>query len=147
MWKYYLPSFFQKKRVELGEGYILAYVIFEWKPLFSIIVYNWKTILQNRFHSHAFAAYAFLLSGSYTEEVYRHGEITERKVNQWLKPRFLPRNYTHRILKADPNTYTVVFTGPWIKYWYEWFQDTNTWVKYTWGRKVVSKSNNPPEEL
>lgn len=147
MWKYYIPSFFKKKRVELGEGYIIAFVIFEWKPLFSIILYNWKTILQNRFHSHAFAAYAFLLCGKYEEEVYLHGKIYPRTVDQRFTPRYLPRNYTHRILRADPSTYTIVFTGPWLKYWYEWFQDSNTWVKYTWGRKVISKSSEAPKEL
>jgi hypothetical protein len=146
-WKYYLPSVFKKKRVELGEGYIIAYVLFEWKPLFSIIVYNWKTILQNRFHSHAFAAIAFLLRGSYRESVFRAGVVTERTVSQWLTPRYLPRNYTHRILKAEPSTYTIVFTGPWLKHWYEWFEDTNTWVKYGWGRKVISKSKEAPKEL
>lgn len=144
---YLLPTIFKKKRVELGDGHIIAYTVFEHKYLFSIIVYHWKTIKQNRFHSHAFAAIAFLLSGKYVQEVYKNGIIEENVVNQWLSPRLLPRNYTHRILKADPNTYTIVFTGPWMKYWYEWFQDTNTWVKYGWGRKVISKSQQAPTEL
>lgn len=146
-WKYLLPSFFKRKRVELGDGYIIAYTLFEWKYLFSIIIYHWKTIKQNRFHSHAFPAYAFLLKGKYVEEVYKKGIIKQKTVNQWLKPRWLPRNYTHRILKADPGTYTIIFTGRWIKYWYEYFDDSNTWAKYNWGRKVVEKSNIPPKEL
>lgn len=142
-----LPVFFKKKRVELGEGHIIAYTLFEHKSIFSIIVYNWKTITQNRFHSHAFPAVAFLLSGKYEQEIYKKGVVTANMVNQWMKPRWLPRNYTHRVMKADSNTWTIVFVGPWTKYWYEWFQDTNTWVKYTWGRKVVGKSQIPPEEL
>lgn len=144
---YLLPIMFKKKRVELGDGHITAYTLFEHKYLFSIIIYNWKTIRQNRFHSHAFAAIAFLLSGKYEQEVYKNGKISIQIVDQWLKPRYLPRNYTHKILKADPSTYTIVFTGPWMKYWYEWFQDTNTWVKYGWGRKVISKSKKAPKEL
>lgn len=138
---------FQKKRVELGDGHIIQYCIFECKYLFSIILYNWKTIKQNRFHSHAFSAIAFLLSGAYEQEVYKNGQIRTEKVNNWLTPRYLPKNYTHRIMKAESRTWTIVFTGPWMKYWYEWFEDTNTWVKYTWGRKVLGKSNVPPEEL
>lgn len=145
--KYYFPQFFKKKRVELGEGYINAYVLFEWKPVFSIIVYNWLTIKQNRFHSHAFPAYAFLLSGKYEEEVIINGNISKNTVNQWMKPRYIPRNYIHRILKADPNTWTIIFIGNWHKWWYEYFDDTKTWVKYTWGRRFVSKTQNFPEEL
>lgn len=147
MFKYLSPTFFKKKRVELGDGHIIAYVIFEHKYLFSIIIYNWKTIKQNRFHSHAFSAIAFLLSGKYEQEVYTQGTIRNDTVNQWLKPRYLPKNYTHRIMKADPNTWTIIFTGPWIKYWYEYFDNTNTWVKYSWGRKIISKTQIPPEEL
>lgn len=147
--------FFRKKRVELGDGHIIQYTLFESKRLFSIIFYNWKTIKQNRFHSHAFNAIAFLLSGQYEEETY--SVVKRNVINQWLKPRFLPRHYCHRILKAAPNTWTLVLVGPWSKYWYEFFDNAKEvgagnkyyecWVKYTWGRKVISKQSNDPEEL
>lgn len=139
--------FFRKKRVELGDGHIIQYVLFESKHLFSIIFYNWKTIKQNRFHSHAFPAVAFLLSGSYEEEVFKDGEIKQKTVNQWMKPRYLPKDYTHRILKAEPHTWTMVFVGPWKKTWWEYFDDTKTWVKYGWGRKVLEKTKEKPNEL
>lgn len=132
--------FFKKKRVELGEGFIVQYTIFENKYFGGIWIYNWKTILQNRFHTHAFNAYAFLLRGSYIEEVIENNIIITKNVNQWLKPRFLPKNYCHRILKAQPNTWTIVFFGKWSKFWYEYFEDTKTWIKYTWGRKIISKN-------
>jgi len=133
--------FFKKKRVELGEGGIIQYTIFESKHFGGIWVYNWQTILQNRFHTHAFNAYAFLLSGSYVEEVIEDGTILTKNVNQLFKPRYLPENYCHRILKAEPNTWTIVFFGKWIPYWWEYFHDTKTWVKYAWGRKVIDKKN------
>jgi len=137
--KYWFPTLFKKKRVELGEGHVVAFTLFEWKYLFSIIIYQWKTIKQNRFHSHAFPAWAFLLRGQYEEEVYTDKGIEKRVVNQWMKPRWLPRNYTHRILQAAPKTWTIIFVGPWHDFWYEWFEEENVWVKYTWGRKVVEK--------
>ncbi len=132
---------FKKKRVELGEGYIIQYTLFESKYFGGIWLYNWKTILQNRFHTHAFSSYAFLLRGSYTEEVIINGKIETRVVNQWLKPRYLPQNYCHKILKAEPKTWTIVFFGKWMPYWWEYFQDTKTWVKYAWGRKVIEKKS------
>lgn len=130
---------FTKKRVELGDGHIIAYTLFEHKRLFSIILYNWKTIKQNRFHSHAFGAIAFLLRGSYTEERILNGKVVVNQVNSILKPRVLPRNYIHRIMQAEPKTWTIIFVGPWIKYWYEYFHDSHKWVKYTWGRKKVAE--------
>jgi len=133
--------FFKKKRVELGDGHIIQYTIFESKYLGGIWLYNWKTIKQNRFHTHAFNSIAFLLNGKYTEEVIEDSQIKFKVVHQWLKPRLLPKNYCHRILKADPNTWTIVFFGKWIPHWWEYFSDTKTWVKYGWGRKVLEKKS------
>ena len=130
---------FKKKRIELGEGHIEQYTLFEHKRIGGIWIYNWKTIKQNRFHTHAFNSTAFLLSGSYTEEVIKDGKIEKRVVDQWMKPRKLPMDYCHRILKAEPNTWTIVFFGKWKDSWWEHFQDTGVWVKYGWGRKVLKK--------
>jgi len=130
---------FKKKRVELGKGHINAYVLFESKHLFSIILYNWKTIEQNRFHTHAFSAIAFLLKGGYVEEKIIDRKIVINNVNNKFIPRYLPKNYCHRILKAEPKTWTIIFVGPWIKYWYEYFQDSKKWIRYTWGRKKISE--------
>jgi hypothetical protein len=130
-------NFLKRKRIELGKGHIVQYTIFEHKKLGGIWIYNWKTIEQNRFHTHAFNSYAFLLKGSYKEEVIIDGEIHEREVNQILKPRFLPKNYCHRILEAKPKTWTIVFFGRWDKYWWEYFADKDKWIKYTWGRNKV----------
>lgn len=135
---------FKKKRIELGEGHIIQYTLFEHKKLGGVWLYNWKTIDQNRFHTHAFQSYAFLLSGSYTEEVIVDGKIKKRVVDQWMKPRFLPYNYTHRILEATPNTWTIVFFGKWLDHWWEYFHDTKTWVKYGWGRKKLKKMKGGP---
>ena len=131
---------FKKKRIELGEGHIVQYTLFEHKGFGGIWIYNWNTVVQNRFHTHAFNSTAFLLSGEYLEEVMIDGEVITRVVVDRFKPRKLPMNYCHRILKADPNTWTIVFFGKWIDHWWEYFQDTDTWVKYGWGRKLIKKT-------
>ena len=130
---------FSKKRVELGDGHIIQYTIFEHKKFGGVWIYNWKTIGQNRFHTHAFNSVAITLNGEYKQEVIKDGKIETEIVNKRFRPRKLPRNYCHRILEAAPNTWTLVFFGKWIPFWWEYFQDTKTWVKYTWGRKVVEK--------
>lgn len=131
--------FFKKKRVELGEGHIIQYTIFESKYIGGIWLYNWKTIGQNRFHTHAFNLTAITLSGSYEQEIIEKGIIRKEVVRKRFIPRYLPANYCHRILKASPKTWTLVFFGKWIPNWWEYFQESKTWVKYAWGRKVVEK--------
>lgn len=130
---------FKKKRVELGDGHIIQYTIFENKKLGGVWIYNWKTVGQNRFHTHAFKSIAITLSGSYEQEVIKDGKIHKEVVSKRFIPRYLPSNYCHRILKAEDNTWTIVFFGKWIDNWWEYFQDKGVWVKYGWGRKIVSK--------
>jgi len=33
----------------------------------------------------------------------------------------------------------MVITGPWRKYWVEYFDDSETYIVYTWGRVIVEK--------
>lgn len=133
---------FKKKRVELGDGHIIQYTIFESKYFGGIWIYNWKTIGQNRFHTHAFKSIAITLNGSYIQELMKNDKIITEVVKRKFIPRYLPRDYCHRILEAKPNTWTIVFFGKWSEYWWEYFQDSKTWVKYTWGRKVILKTKN-----
>jgi len=135
----------EKKEVALGEGSVFQRIVFENKHLFSIIFYRWFTIDQIRFHTHAFASFAFLLSGWYWEKVLFNNIEMTNFVNQPLWPRFLPRNYCHAIENAKPGTLTLVITGPWQKNWYEYFPDTKKWVKYEWGRKKVGTFDKLPD--
>jgi hypothetical protein len=138
---------FRKKQVALGKGSVTQYTLFENKKLFSIIFYKWNTIDQIRFHTHAFTAFAFLLSGWYWEKVkYNDIEMTNF-VNQPLWPRYLPKNYCHAIKNAKPGTLTMVITGPWQKHWYEYFPDKGHWIKYTWGREKVEHLYSLPKDL
>lgn len=138
---------FSKKEVALGKGSVTQYTLFENKYLFSIIFYRWNTIDQIRFHTHAFSSVAFLLRGWYWEKVRFKDIVMTNFVNQPLWPRFLPKNYCHAIENAKPGTITMVITGPWQKNWFEHFTDTDTWVKYSWGRKKVGSQKEPPPEL
>ncbi len=132
----------ESKEVALGEGSVTQYTLFEHKRLFSIIFYKWNTINQIRFHTHAFAAVAFLLKGWYWEKVRYNGIVMTNFVNVPLIPRFLPRNYCHAIENSKPGTMTMVITGPWQKTWWEFFPDTDRWVEYSWGRKKIQSVKN-----
>ena len=130
-------KFLTSKKVALGKGNVTQYTLIECKELFSVIFYRWNTIDQVRFHTHAFNAYAFLLRGYYEEKIIVDGEIIEKTVNQWLKPRFLAKNYCHSIGYAKPQTMTLVITGAWQDTWQEYFPDTKKWVTYSWGRNKI----------
>lgn len=133
----------KKSKVALGIGHVVQFILFEWKYLFSIIFYKWHTVDQVRFHTHAFPAVAILLKGSYEEEgMDLDGTVRRRTVNQRFVPRWLPRDYTHRILESEPGTRTLVLAGRWKSYWFEYFEDTETWVMYEWGRKKVGEFKN-----
>lgn len=136
---------FRRKRVELGEGHVIQYTVFENKRFGGIWFYSWGKVGgdngegQCRFHTHAFNSVCFTLKGSYDQETIDENGVKRETVRKLFRPRFLPRNYTHRIINAEPNTWTCVLFGKWSKFWFEYFLDSNTWVKYTHGRKVVEK--------
>jgi hypothetical protein len=134
---------FKKKRVELGQGRVIQYTVFEFKYFLSLIFYRWETIDQVRFHTHAFASIAFLLYGWYWEQVKFGKHTMANFVNVPFLPRFIPRNYCHSVGHAFPGTLTMVIAGPWQKTWWEMFPATKdrylTWVKYSWGRVVLGE--------
>lgn len=139
---------FRRKRVELGEGHVVQYTVFENKSFGGIWFYSWGKVGgdngegQCRFHTHAFNSVCFTLKGSYDQEVIDENGMRKEQVRKLFRPRFLPRNYTHRIINAQPNTWTCVLFGKWSKFWFEYFADTGTWVKYTHGREKVAKFTN-----
>jgi hypothetical protein len=144
--------FFRRKRVELGEGHVVQYTLFENKNFGGVWFYSWGKVGgmdgegQCRFHTHAFSSYAITLKGSYDQEILDEYGFKRETVKKLFRPRYLPRNYTHRVINAEPNTWTCVIFGKWSKYWFEYFTDTDTWVEYTHGRKVVGKYVNTPYE-
>jgi len=131
--------FLKKSEVALGKGSVTQYIVFENKYFCSLIFYKWNTIDQVRFHTHAFSAVAFLLKGWYWEKVKFKDITMDNFVNVPLIPRYLPKNYCHAVGHAKPGTMTMVLVGPWQDTWKEYFPDSETWVTYTWGRKIIKK--------
>lgn len=127
---------FGKKVFELGSGTVTRYTIIEIRWLFSIYVHRIDTEFQDRFHTHAFNALAFLFKGGYVEEVQDGiggGKTWLRTVKRGF--RYIPRMYNHKILKAAPGTTTLLLAGPYSELWTE---ETDDWVRLiTKGSKEV----------
>lgn len=119
----------------MGKGYVDRWTIFENKYIGGIYFHSWHTIEQDRFHTHAFDGVAWLVCGSYQEEVL----FENTKQRKQIKPgiRYIPKGYNHKILKAEPRTYSLLISGPWAKTWTE---ETDTWKRVlSWNRNVVKR--------
>lgn len=106
--------FWKRKTINLGEQSVSELTILEWKKYFSIKLFNFHptTGKQDRFHTHAFNAYSFRISGNYIEEVVdEFGVVRElnRSRNRLI---YIPANQYHRITRSK-GCRTLLITGPW----------------------------------
>lgn len=105
--------FMKKKRIDLGEQSVTELTILEYKKWFSIKLFNFHKSegVQDRFHTHAFNAYSFLLKGDYTEEVLEDNKIV-KCLRSRSKALFIPKDSYHRITRSK-GCITLLVTGPW----------------------------------
>lgn len=127
--------FWKSKKIDLGDQSVSELTILEWKKLFSIKLFNFHPTdgKQDRFHTHAFNAFSFLLHGDYTEEVVEDGIIKElpRSRNRLL---YIPKNQYHRITKSN-GCRTLLITGPWGQAFKELVNIDNRWIETVNGDK------------
>ena len=127
---------FKKVRVALGLGHLDRYTLFEWKRGVSVYFHVFNTVEQDRFHTHAFGGFAFVLKGGYTEEYIENGTVKTKYVGRGV--RYIPRSYNHRLLKSEPNTISLLIAGPWADTWTE---ENDRYVRTLgWGRKEISRT-------
>lgn len=128
-------SILKFNRFNFGKQIVTQFVIFEYKPIGSIIFFYFHKSgePQDRFHTHAFNAISFKFFGSYDEHILLDEETGWYSVNkrtQFFK--YFPRNSYHRIANSN-GCMTMLISGPWKKTWKEWISGK---VKnYTWGRE------------
>jgi hypothetical protein len=126
------------KRFTLGKGHVDRYTLIEIRNLFSIYFHFIDTKYQDRLHTHAFNAVGWTVTGGYDEEVQEDvngGEKYLKRINKGI--RYIPKMYNHRILQSEPNTMTILFTGPYNELWTE---ETDTYVKLiTKGNKEIGR--------
>ena len=111
---------------------VTAYMLVEMKGVCSIGLLHFNKGSREAFHSHAFNAVTWWLTGSVTE-LY-HQSLTEKSFLPSLKPKYTPRDCFHKIT-AHKNTWALTFRGPWSKQEQE-FKD-NKIINLTHGRKKV----------
>lgn len=105
--------FMKRKNIQLGDQLVTELTVLEWKRLFSIKLFHFhpSSGVQDRFHTHAFKAVSFLLSGNYIEEIIRDGKIIKLPRNR-KRVLYIPKDEFHRIGHSE-GCKTLLITGPW----------------------------------
>ena len=125
--------FFQKVKDGGPESPVDAYFLFEIKNLISVAVLKFNEGRRENFHTHAFNAYTWFLSGELYEEtidgsVYRYTKS--------IFPKITRREKNHRVLaKRDSWCFTV--RGPWKDTWTETNPENKEITTLTHGRKII----------
>ena len=134
---------FLKKCKDGGpESKVWAYVLVEIKGLFSIMLLKFEHGSREAYHSHAFNAVSWLLSGRLEEHTLRPGAdgwSQDATVYQpSLRPIFTPRERLHQV-RSVGRSWALSFRGPWVDKWQEVLdlEFTRPTITLTHGRKVV----------
>lgn len=125
---------FLKKLKDGGpESRVTGYFLVEIKSLFSIVLLKFEDGSRDAYHSHAFNAVSWLLSGE-LREMNIHGY---RITRYWpsFKPILTPREMFHKVTSIG-TSWVLSFRGPWSETWQEYVPDKGD-VTLTHGRKVV----------
>jgi len=139
--------FFKVRKDGGPDSNVTGYWLIEWKRVFSIALLRFSDGVRDAYHSHAFNAVSWLLSGQLEEErvwpmmradglVSDYFNLIETKVfNPGLKPIVTTRDNLHRV-RSNGVSWALTFRGPWAKTWKEKFDDGRE-VTLTDGRRIL----------
>lgn len=115
------------------ESPVDAFFVVEIKSLFSIALLRFNKGGREAFHTHAFNAWTWFISGDLVEEDI-NGEFHIYKRN--ILPKSTRRTKNHRVI-ADRTSWCLTVRGPWAKTWTE--DDETHHTVLTHGRQVVER--------
>lgn len=124
---------FNKSKDGGPESPVDAYFLIEWKSLFSIALLKFKDGRRENYHSHAFNAYTWFLTGDLVEE---DANGAYRAYKRSIVPKYTPRSKTHRVLSLG-DSWCLTIRGPWKDTWTEYDKQQDKHITLTHGRKVV----------
>lgn len=115
------------------ESPVDAFFIVEIKSLFSVALLRFNKGGREAFHTHAFNAWTWFISGDLVEEdINGEFHIYERNI----LPKITRRTKNHRVI-ADRTSWCITVRGTWAKTWTE---DTETHhTVLTHGRRILER--------
>ena len=119
---------------------VLGYWILEIKWIFSIVLLKFNPGTRENYHSHAFNAFTWFLSGSVTEECVNPDKtLTSRNWFPSIWPKYTPRENMHKVYtRNDKPAWALSIRGPWRNVWTEYniVADRTTFLK-SGGRRQI----------
>lgn len=138
----WFPRLFYTKNDGGEKSGVKGYFLIEWKKFFSIGLLHFDKGSRESYHSHAFNAVTWWLSGKVTEETIKYSCKTKQPVIQSRKdfkpsfwPKFTRRSTFHKVIAHKP-TWAISFRGCWQDKWLE-CRPVDGQVTLTHGRKIV----------
>lgn len=123
------------------ESPVTAYVLIEYKPLFSIMFLKFRKGTREEYHTHAFNALTLFIVGKMFEERLHLGINNDyfkivKRYKKSIFPKITTKDNLHRIT-AKKDSWCFTIRGPWVNTWYEYNELTNTKTYLTHGRKII----------
>lgn len=116
------------------ESKVWAYWLIEIKWLFSIVLLRFEDGSREAFHSHAFNAKSWVLSGELVERFLHFG--SPRRHVPRLRSITTRRMDFHKVTSVG-RTWVLSFRGPWSDTWMEYVPATDTAITLTHGRVAL----------
>lgn len=130
---------FLKKCKDGGpESPVDAYFLIEWKGAFSIALLKFNKGCREAYHTHAFDAFTWFLSGKLIEQRLDFFERTFNMNRYYhsILPKVTTRNNLHRVI-AEETSWCFTIRGPWVDSWWEYDMVNNVGRKLGVGRVIL----------
>lgn len=133
-----ITQLFTKSRDGGPSSPVDGYFLIEMKSLFSIALLKFNKGGREEFHTHAFDAFTWFLSGEMIEEDFNG---TAYKYQRSWMPKFTRISKNHRV-KAARDSWCLTIRGPWQDTWTEDSIVDNTTTTFTHNRVILGKRKN-----
>lgn len=128
-------NIFKKLKDGGPDSNVTGYFLIEIKSLFSIVLLKFEDGSRVNYHSHAFNALSWLLSGQLIE-YHTSGNINS--IQPSWKSFITTKECFHRV-RSHGTSWALTFRGPWDKTWKEYSPQTNEEIVLSNGRKEESR--------
>lgn len=119
------------------KSHVTGYWLIEVKWLFTVVLLRFAQGTREAYHSHAFNALSWFLSGEVEERLF--GSPVVRTWKPSFRPKWTPRSCFHKVY-AKRTTWCLSIRGPWQWTWREYIPATGEMHTLTHGRKVMSSA-------
>lgn len=113
-----ITNFLTKKKDGGPDSPVDAFFLIEIKWLFTIALLRFNPGVRTVYHSHAFNAWTWFLTGDMREETLKLGSTGFTPYVRRWKPKFTSRERLHRV-HAKKMSWCFTIRGPWKKEWFE----------------------------